>query len=350
MASHLMKSLTSSPDITLVAILLNEGRLAQVLRTAGLEVYVIDEKRNSFLQIAKAIRKRLVANPPHIIHSHRYKENLLAFLASRTLPGTRLITTQHGLPETHAKGYSQSGNFTSRANFFILKRYFKKVVAVSRDIGTFFVRDLGFSTSQVDVVHNGIDIPAIISRKTIGEPFFVGSSGRLFSVKGYPLMVDLAKIMAEKSNVRFTIAGDGPERGTLEAAIMQNALAGRFHLMGHIDEMDAYYQGLDLYLNTSLHEGIPMTILEAMAQGLPVVAPRVGGIPEIIEDGVEGFLIDGRDPRAYAEKCLSLAGDNKLWCRMSLAARKRAMESFSVERMTEQYLQVYRDAVALTTN
>jgi glycosyltransferase involved in cell wall biosynthesis len=350
MASNLLGEMRKYPDLELSVILLNDGRLAEELRTAGLPMQILDERRLTFLGLLRATRAFLRARSPNIIHSHRYKENLIALFISRALPGTQLVTTQHGLPEANAQSHSLAGKLISFANFFVLKRYYKRVVAVSRDLESFFVDELGFSTAKVGVIHNGVEIPPPISRKSPGEPFLIGSSGRLFPVKDYPLMVDMAKAMAGKSNVRFALAGEGPERGRLEADIQKHGLADRFHLRGHLDDMETFYQGLDLYLNTSLHEGIPMTILEAMAQGLPVVAPRVGGIPEVIEDGVEGFLIDGRDPRAFAEKCLSLAGDKELWSRMSLAARKRAMESFSVERMTEQYLQVYRDVVAHTRN
>ena len=88
-----------------------------------------------------------------------------------------------------------------------------------------------------------------------------------------------------------------------------------------------------------------MTILEAMAHGLPIIAPRVGGIPEIIEDGVEGFLIDGRDPHGYSEKCLLLYQNRELWKKMSNAAREKVSGNFSKEQMTEKYLQCYREVV-----
>ena len=138
------------------------------------------------------------------------------------------------------------------------------------------------------------------------------------------------------------MAGDGPERGALEKAIDECGLVGRFALKGHLEDMDSFYRGLDLYLNTSVHEGIPMTILEAMARGLPVIAPQVGGIGEIIEDGVEGFLVPNRDPKAFAEKCLLLQ-DAELRQRMGQAARAKVERGFSAEHMARQYYQLYRE-------
>lgn len=86
-------------------------------------------------------------------------------------------------------------------------------------------------------------------------------------------------------------------------------LSGRFDLLGHTEDIAGFLRGLDLYVNTSRHEGIPMSVLEAMACGLPVVAPRVGGLSEIVEHGRQGFLIEGSSPEKFAEACLRILGD-----------------------------------------
>ncbi len=342
MACHLLTHLSAFPGLDLTAILLNEGRLARELRAAGLPVQVVDENQHSFPKIAYAIRNILAPHPPDILHSHRYKENLLAFLVSRFYPDMRLITTQHGLPETLDQSISWGQKVKSKTNFFVLSRYYMKVVAVSGDIQKYFINDLGFCTERVAVIHNGIEIPPTVHTKAAGGPFVIGSSGRLFPIKDYPLMIRIAQEMAPGSEIFFALAGDGPEMGALEEAIDECGLAGRFFLKGHLEDMDSFYRGLDLYLNTSVHEGIPMTILEAMTHGLPVVAPMVGGIGEIIDDGVEGFLIPNREPKAFAEKCLLLQ-DPELRHRMGRAARVKVERVFSAEQMARKYYQLYRE-------
>lgn len=342
MACHLLTHLRSFPELELTVILLNEGRLAREVRSAGLPVLVVDESRNSFPQIANAIRKLLAPHLPDILHSHGYKGNILAFLAGMFHPGVSLISTQHGLPEILDQPVSWGGRLISKANFFVLSRYFRKVVAVSGNIRSFFVNDLGFGTERVAVIHNGIEIPPTVCSKAADGSFVIGSSGRLFPVKDYPLMVRIAQELAPQREIRLALAGDGPERVALEKAIDECGLAGRFALKGHLEDMDAFYCGLDLYLNTSVHEGIPMTILEAMASGLPVIAPQVGGIGEIIEDGVEGFLVSSRDPKAFAEKCLLLQ-DAELRQRMGQAARAKVERGFSAEHMARKYYQLYRE-------
>lgn len=343
MAFNLLRRLKGYSDLDLSVILLNEGRLADELRNSGLTVHVIDERRYSFWEIVRRIRAILRSSPPQLIHSHRYKENILAILAAGPGGSINLIATQHGLPEFAGKKPPFAVRFKSGVNFHILSRYFTKTVAVSGDVRNFLVNHCAFHKENVEVIHNGIEIPNAMPPKGGIGLFVIGSSGRLFQVKDYPLMVDIARTIADldEENIRFELAGEGPERSTLEALIQRYELRNRFVLNGHQDNMDTFYQGLDLYLNTSVHEGIPMTILEALARGLPVIAPAVGGIREIIENGVEGFLINGRHPHDFAEKCLFLRENKELRERMSKSARYKAEQAFSAERMAESYFRLY---------
>jgi len=155
-------------------------------------------------------------------------------------------------------------------------------------------------------------------------------------------MVEIAKIVSKKSkNVRFVLAGDGSERDKLESIIERYGLQKSFTLIGHTENMDYFYKDLDLYINTSIHEGIPMSILEAMSYGLPVIAPEVGGIGEIIDDGVEGYLIHGRDPEDFAERCIRLVENRQLRAKMSKPAREKVIKEFSMEHMAEEYYKLY---------
>jgi len=119
-----------------------------------------------------------------------------------------------------------------------------------------------------------------------------------------------------------------------------------FKVEGFVQNIAQFYDGLDLYLSTSMHEGIPMSVLEAMAHGLPVIAPKVGGFCEIIENGVHGFLVENRNAGDFAERCLSLYEDGQLRNRMGKAARDRVEKNFSIERMSSQYYKLYQEISA----
>ncbi len=361
MACQLMKGLGKRSDVELSAVLLNEGKLAERVRAAGIPVVVMDERKMSPARIALALGATFRLRPPDVVHSHRYKENLVAFLArlagGRASRRARLIATQHGMAETVGGSARLKYRIISRINRYLLSRRFYRAVVVSDDIRDTLVREYSFNEKQVEVIRNGIDIAGIAgraggaTRATHGahgsggkaeRVFTIGSSGRIVPVKGYSLMVEAAGIVCSRTaGIRFELAGDGPLMPEIEELIGRRGLGDAFALRGFLNDVGSFYRGLDLYMNTSHHEGIPMSILEAMAHGLPVVAPKVGGIKEIIRDGVEGYLLDGRDPEDIADRCLALYRDRALRDRMAEAARERVVSEFSVERMVDRYYRLY---------
>lgn len=348
MSYHLLKELAALEEVSLSVLLLNDGRLANELRRAGVAVRVLDESLHPFAKLVRMVREHLKRDPPDLLHSHRYKENLLALLATRGRSRIRLVATQHGLPEALTGRPSTAHSFKSSINFFLLSRFFDKTVAVSRDIADHLLRNYSFGKERIAVIHNGIPIPdENPGRPRSGSRLSIGSSGRLVRVKDYPLMVQVAGAVCGKKDVQFKLAGEGPCRQELESMIERLGLQRCFFLAGHLDDMDSFYRGLDIYINTSQHEGIPMTILEAMARGIPVVAPEVGGIREIVEHGVQGFLVQGRDASDFAGPCLELLDNPELRAAMSRAARERAVEVFSAKRMAEDYYRLYRELLAV---
>jgi glycosyltransferase involved in cell wall biosynthesis len=342
MVYHLLKGLRVYDEVKVSAILLNEGRLARELRELGVTVHIVNEGKISFFTIVRAIRGKIRKLHPDVIHSHGYKANILAGLVARTLRGIRLVGTQHGFPRAYVRRANLRRYLVHKCNSFILSRYFHRIVGVSQDIRTAFVKHHGFRDDKIAVIHNGIEFPNVVPKRDNGETFVIGSSGRLFPVKDYSFMVEIAReIRKQCKRFFFELAGDGPERDKVLLLIRGYDLNGAFRLRGHIDDMSAFYRGLDLYLNTSIHEGIPMSVLEAMAHWLPVVAPNVGGMREILDDGVQGFLLEDRNPEVFAEKCILLYENKTLRQRMSEAARKKVVQSFSIEQMAHQYYNLY---------
>lgn len=349
MAFNLLKGLLRYNDLELSVILLNEGRLAEEIRGLNIPVEVFDESKMSFFQIFLAIKKALNRGVPDIIHSHRYKENVLTYLVSKIKKGIKLIGTQHGITEVYDDNSDLKHQMISKLNFSVLSKCFQNIVAVSKDIQRTFINQYRFREDKIRIIHNGIEIPEDIPDRGRKNPFVIGSSGRLFPVKDYPLMIEIAREVSKKTNnIRFELAGDGPERLKIENLIKKNGLDGIFHLQGFVDDISSFYKGLDLYINTSIHEGIPMSVLEAMSYGVPVICPKVGGLTEILEDEGEGFLMNGRNPEEYAKKCITLFENDSLRRQMSLAARKRIIKEFSLEHMAQQYYNLYQDVTTIT--
>ena len=142
-------------------------------------------------------------------------------------------------------------------------------------------------------------------------------------------------------SVTFALVGEGPEKAKLEELVRAKGLEGLVRFLPQAADPSVYYQSFDVYVNTSLHEGLPLTILEAMAWGKPVVAPAVGGIPEVVAHQETGFLVEGRDPDVYSAWCETLVRDASLRARIGGQARNVVAERFNVREMARSYAAVY---------
>jgi glycosyltransferase involved in cell wall biosynthesis len=194
-------------------------------------------------------------------------------------------------------------------------------------------RLLGIDASRVSWIPNGVDTqrfspsPARIASQSVT----VGFVGRLAPEKGPLDFVRVAALLLHATpTLRFRIIGDGPLRGEVESAVVRSSLADRVELVGMVHDMPAAYRGLDMLVSTSQSEGAPLAILEAMACGLPVIATSVGGVPEIVSDGVTGRVCPPRGIHMAADTVEELASrpDKRLdWGR---AARKRVLENYDL--------------------
>lgn len=344
MAYNLIKTLAKTlPPDNLHIVLLNHGRLADELQGLQIAVTILDEQQYSFRRLMFETRRIVQGFRPNIIHAHRYKENILALLSAKPAGNVPVVATQHGMPESTRDPQGLKQLLLRKTLLWIQARFLNRVVCVSHDLKENMIHHLGFTPEKLNVIHNGIELDPSESKpaaQDIGHRF--GSAGRLFPVKDYPFFVEIARaVIHYNANARFMLAGDGPEKEKICQKIAQNDLKEHFVLLGHLDNMSSFYSGLDVYVNTSIHEGIPMSILEAMSHGLPVIAPKTGGMVEIVRDGVEGFLVDGRSVDQFCMRCRQLLKDQNLLRQMGCAARKRVHDMFSVKVMTKQYLDLY---------
>lgn len=343
---HLVRGQLQSPDGRVAVIALNEGEPAERLRAAGAVVHVLDEKRLGFMRILQKARALLAALRPDLVHSHRYKENMIAALSSRRRPRWGRIATQHGLPELLGTKANVRHRVISRINFFLLNHLFDRVVVVSDDMRRLFLENKKVGSGLLRVVRNGIELPPSPLPRSRKPVFTVGTAGRLFPVKDFVLFLETAaRLLVREGGLRFEIAGDGPEMARLRSCVRSRGLDSRVCLLGHIDDMADFYRRIDLYVNTSAHEGIPMSVLEAMAYGAPLVAPEVGGFPEIIQSGVHGFLVKERKAENFAAACLKIIRDPDRHREMSLQARARIERHFSAAAMAANYRAVYGEVV-----
>jgi len=342
MVYNLLQAMHRDSTVDVQAVLFNKGLLFDKLYASGIPVRVLDERRLNVPQLSAALRTILASERPDIVHCHGFKENILSYLSSLALRiRPRLVATLHGLPEKVNFANNRKYAITMMVNYFLMRRYFSGIISVSFDIAQKLEAQYRFSNFKICVIHNGIRI----SSNGLSEPkttFVIGSAGRLVAVKNYILLIDIANIVCRaEPEIQFVVAGEGPEQVDLQKRIDRLGLQDNVRLVGFTNDMPGFYRGLSVYINTSLHEGIPMTILEAMACGLPVVAPKVGGIREIITSDQQGFLIENHSAPEFAEKCLALYHSQKLWGRVSKAAQQRIVDHFHINSTSKQYAHLY---------
>jgi glycosyltransferase involved in cell wall biosynthesis len=170
----------------------------------------------------------------------------------------------------------------------------------------------------------------------------IGTVGRLLPLKGIVhLLRAISTLREDFPDLRLEIVGDGPERTDLQKQIIALGLADIVRFLGWLPEVNSAMAGWQIFVQPSLEEGLPVALLEAMAAGLPVIASDVGGIPEIIEEGVTGTLVAPGDPIALSESLREMLLNVELRQRLGDAARLRIRQHFSPEAMVRQISEVY---------
>lgn len=284
---------------------------------------------------------------PDIIHTHGYKSNTLGFLLSRPF-GIPIVTTVHGLYQNSAKTHVHV-NLSLR-----FLKYFDAVIAVSDNIRD-QLTPLHVPSNKVITIHNvppRIAVMAVdnrsLFRKEIGirdDEKMIGFVGRLERVKGCDLLIEaVSKLVLRGFHSQLVIVGEGPEKETLMQMVKNLGLGGNVHFCGFREDINNVYQSLDMLVLPSRHEGIPLVMLEAMAQGVPIVATRVGGIPEVITDGVQGLLSTPENPETLADRIMSCFINPEETKKRVAAAKKKILECYDVKRWLQKYREVYNMA------
>ena len=345
--ARLVPALNCHYDVS--AIVFNEGKLAHVLRDGGVKVHVIQEK-GSFrdMPMSAKIGRILKRDRVDLVHAHGYKETVLGVVSGRLAGVRRFVCTHHGGPEPFTGLAEFKNQIYLLLDHVVTKHGIDEIISVSEDLRSRLVHKYG--SEKVITIHNGIalenraTIDKTKTRREFGFPVevhIVGTVGRLTPVKGLHHFLKAARIVLEaRRDVLFLIVGDGPLRDGLEEMARQFGIHDSVIFLGFREDAVELMSVMDIFALTSLHEGIPMALLEAMSLGLGVVATRVGGIPEVIEDGRSGVLVSPADERSIALGILELIslGPETL----GAAARRRVHEKFSLQTMVSNTVGVYR--------
>lgn len=351
----LVSSLFRLPELDLTVILLNEGKLAQELRKIGVQVVVIDESAHGFFQVLRLIKKNLKDKNVDILHSHRYKENVLGALLKKSGTVRYLVQTVHGLGEPFDGLKMLKARLYDLLDLHYTRRYFDKVQAVSFDIREKLNGKI--DPAKLVTIHNSINSAdttitrsahEIRSELGIGENQpIIGSAGRMVPVKGYDSFLRAARMILEKRpETKFILAGDGPLLQELTDTAREIGIQKYVMFLGFRDDPLDVINALDVFVVCSHNEGIPTVLLEAMALRKAVVATNVGGIPEIIRDHVSGLLVKPGDAAGLASACMRILDKPAVREKLENESEKRIKEEFTSEVQTERVLRMYRQLMS----
>lgn len=324
----------------------DEIPLAAKVRAAGIPFHTIASRSKFDIGAIREFARLLRVHGRPLVHSHGYKADLYSLVAAR-LARAPVMTTVHGWTSENAKVrlYEKLQAY--------LWRYFDRVACVSESYRTLAAR-AGTPASKLVVVHNGIKqtyqtgsdaVERERARAGLGlapGEIAVACIGRLGIEKGHRQLLEAAaQTLPGCPQVRFLIIGEGAERAAIETGIRDLGLEGVVRLLGHRDDLPAIYPALDVLAITSLREGLPNVLLEAMLHGIAVIATAVGGIPEVVRDGHDGLLIPPGDGAAYARALSALLADAPRRQRLGEQARTTVRAGFLFERRLERMTALY---------
>ncbi len=294
---------------------------------------------------------RLMRRGYHVVHTHTSKAGVLGRVAARWAKVPLVVHTPHG----HVyHGYG--GRLRSR--FFVwveraLARWTDALVALTQSEKREHLREGVGRLEQWAVIPSGVEMEgyqrqSALRRQDVGLPedgFVVGCVARLVPVKGVEDAIEAtAQLRSLSPPVHLVLVGDGPQRPALERLVTALRLQDRVHVLGLRRDVPDLLPLFDVVVLPSRNEGMGRVIVEAQAAGVPVVAARVGGIPDLVVEGITGILVPPADPGALADAIRSLAEDRGAWARMKAAARTHVARDLSADAMVRSVDALYRHA------
>jgi glycosyltransferase involved in cell wall biosynthesis len=325
-----------------VVCLLKDGWLHGQLRARGFDTVILPQSKGlspGWIPRCVNLARREKID---LLHAHEFAMNTYGSIVSR-LTGIPIITTVHG------KAY-YGEKWRRRAAYRFAARQ-SRMVAVSEDIKNFLIDRVGIKGRDLTTIRNGIDIDAYsrahsengnngAGRGQCGP--VIGTVGNLYPVKGQTyLLKAIAAVAQSFPDVTCLIAGRGQLLGALQAETARLGIGDRVHFLGFRQDIPELLREMDIFVLPSLSEGLPLSALEAMAAGKPVIATDVGGTSEAVLDGRTGFLVPPEDPQALSDKITHLLRHRELAGCFGEAGRERVAQYFSLQTMTKRYEALY---------
>ncbi|MFQ5880869.1 MAG: glycosyltransferase [Candidatus Methylomirabilales bacterium] len=307
--------------VTVAALQGRSGRIGADLAAAGVPAH--DLRMRTKLDLGGALRLRALLKQERIevLYSFLFHANLMARVVGRWC-GVPVRISAERIAGWEGPVRCLLNRLTARLA--------TRVVAVSEAVRDEMARTLGIAPEQIAVIPNGVNIHKFTPASRPVDVPVIGCTGRLHRKNGHRTLLEaFAAVRQALPEARLLLVGEGPERGSLERTVARRRWGGTVTFTGEQPDVRPWLHGMAVYVQPSIAEGMSNSILEAMACGLPVVATRVGGTPEVVEDGAIGVLVPPKDPAALATALVALLRDPSRRAAMGAAGRDRVVRRFN---------------------
>ena len=351
LVDHMVRRM--SPEFhCVVAVLDDIGSIGEGLRRDGIVVEHLHREPGIDRNCAKRLRAFADRYDAAFIHAHQCTPFFQAML-SRGLTGTRpVVLTEHG---RHFPDYPSRKRIV--VNRLLLRKH-DRMFGVGKATQQALIANEGLPASRVEMIYNGVDLKSLnkaspLARRCVrqefeftADDFVILLVARLHDLKDHQTAIrTIDRVRTAIPNARLLLAGDGDQRDAIERSIAEKNLHSHVRLAGTRSDIANLLVASDVFLLTSISEGIPLTVIEAMAARRPVVSTAVGGLPEMIQHGKSGFLAAPGDDAGLAEYLVELARKPGLRTAMGLVGEQKAREVFSLDKMLNAYRDVYREVL-----
>jgi glycosyltransferase involved in cell wall biosynthesis len=354
----LLQALQHRIDVKILCFL--DGPVYREALARGIPAQLLPQERRYDLSVVRKLRRVVEEGGYDVIHSHGSRANFITALLKGRLK-VPLVTTIHSDYELDFLGNMYKQLVYTNLNKLAL-RFFDYYIAVSEHFREMLI-SRGFSGDRIFTVYNGIDLSqcrephlgrdAFLARAGVqvppGTPL-VGTMGRLHPVKDQAVLLEAVPAVLDKfPETRFLIAGDGAEGNNLLQQARKLGIDAAVHFIGYVEEPGNYFNAIDINVLTSRSESFPYVLLEGALYKLPTVATRVGGIPELIRDGENGFLFTPGDSRSLAQILIRLQGDGRLCRQVGESFFAHVRDNFSTTKMAATHIDIYNRILAAGT-
>lgn len=322
-------------ELCVVCLLPERTPISLRMEAAGIRVLYLDKKLGLDLSMIPKLVNIMRAEKPDVVHTHL---NVIKYaaLAARLAGVPRCVHTVHNVAQEEAEGRLQK-----ITNWFYFRRGWAVPVALSPKVQSSIASFYGMQENQIPVIYNGINLGRCLPKERYAaEELRLLHIGRFNEQKNHRgLLEAFALVLKQRPKCRLELLGEGELRESVEDYAAELGISDRVSFLGTQPDVYPYLHNADIFLLPSRFEGMPMTIIEAMGTGLPVVASAVGGVPDMLTDGESGLLVSA-EPEQVAAAVLRLAESEALRAQLGQRAKQESVR-FSDSYMAQCYCEVY---------